>query len=363
MTRRTELLGLRVQREQRGIALHTVVEPVDERLEERHAADRVVERDLTLHASSLRTRPYPPSMIRVRRSPDAGSFLADAGPFLGEREAEHNLLFGICASLLHDPSAFGRGAPYLAIAEHDGRVVAAAVRTPPHNVVLSVTDDVAAIGSLAQDAHDATGSLPGVVGPSDVATAFARAWCDLVGCAATRRMANRIYRASHVTLPSGVPGAMRAYRDDNHALAIHWLDAFVREALPDEAADESSDDMLQRRLADPDGDVRFWEDRRQVRLVGELRPADPERHPGRPGVHATGASRQGIRQRAGGPDDGRAPRRPAPLLLPIHRPGEPDGERHLSTDRVRSRERRGALRVRLNACGQWTAMMRSSTAE
>ena len=249
VTRGTELLGLRVQREQRGIALHTVVEPVDERLEERHAADRVVERDLTLHASSLRTRPYPPSMIRVRRSPDAGSFLADAGPFLGEREAEHNLLFGICASLLHDPSAFGRGAPYLAIAEHDSRVVAAAVRTPPHNVVLSVTDDVAAIGSLAQDAHDATGSLPGVVGPSDVATAFARAWCDLVGCAATRRMANRIYRASHVTLPSGVPGAMRAYRDDDHALAIHWLDAFVREALPDEAADESSDDMLQRRLA------------------------------------------------------------------------------------------------------------------
>ena len=198
-------------------------------------------------------------MIRVRRSPDAGSFLADAGPFLSEREAEHNLLFGICASLLHNPSAFGLGAPYLAIAEHDSRVVAAAVRTPPHNVVLSVTDDVAAIGSLAQDAHDATGSLPGVVGPSDVATAFARAWCDLVGCAATRRMANRIYRASHVTLPSGVPGAMRAYRDDDHALATNWLDAFVREALPDEAADESSDDMLQRRLADPDGDVRFWE--------------------------------------------------------------------------------------------------------
>jgi len=72
-------------------------------------------------------------------------------------------------------------------------------------------------------------------------------------------MANRIYRASRATPPSGVPGAMRTYRNDDHALAIRWLDAFVREAFPDDATDESADDILQRRRADPDGDVRFWE--------------------------------------------------------------------------------------------------------
>jgi len=207
-------------------------------------------------------------MIRVRRSPDAASFLADAGSFLGEREAEHNLLFGICASLLHDPSSFGSDAAYLALVEDDGRVVAAAVRTPPHNVVLSVTDDILAIDQLAKDAHEALGTLPGVVGPSDVAAAFARAWCDLAGCAATLRMANRIYRASRATPPSRVPGALRAYRDDDHAIAIRWLDAFVREAFPDDATDASADDILQRRLADPDGDVRFWEvDGRVVSLA------------------------------------------------------------------------------------------------
>ena len=46
---------------------------------------------------------------------------------------------------------------------------------------------------------------------------------------------------------------------NERALAIGWLDAFVREALPDEATDEPSDAILGRRLADPDGDVRFWD--------------------------------------------------------------------------------------------------------
>ena len=70
-------------------------------------------------------------MIRVRRSPDARSFLAEAGPFLTEREAEHNLLLGISSSLLRDPSPFGQGPAYFAIVVDDDRVIGAALRTPP----------------------------------------------------------------------------------------------------------------------------------------------------------------------------------------------------------------------------------------
>jgi hypothetical protein len=198
-------------------------------------------------------------MIRVHRPPDARSFLAEAGPFLGEREAEHNLLLGICSSLLRDPEPFGRGPTYFAIVLDGDRVIGAALRTPPHNVVLSETDDPAAIGPLVLDAHDALGSVPGVMGPSLGASAFARGWCELSGGAATHRMANRIYQASHAAPPDGVPGAVRAYREDDHDLTIRWLDAFVREALPDQVMDDPSEDVLRRRLVDPDGGVRFWD--------------------------------------------------------------------------------------------------------
>jgi predicted GNAT family acetyltransferase len=198
-------------------------------------------------------------MIRVHRPPDARSFLAEAGSFLGEREAENNLLLGICSSLLRDPSPFDEGPAYLAIVEDDGRVIGAALRTPPHNLVLSESDDPSWIRPVVVDARNAMTSLPGVIGPSPAASAFARGWCELAGGEATRRMANRIYRAATATPPAGVPGAMRAYREDERTLTIGWLDAFVREAFPDEATNEPSDAILNRRLADPDGDVRFWD--------------------------------------------------------------------------------------------------------
>jgi uncharacterized protein len=200
-------------------------------------------------------------MIRVRRPTDVQTFLAEAGPFLAEREAEHNLLFGICSLLVRDPEPFGGGPPYLAISEDDGRIVGAAIRTAPHNLVLSETDDLAAIEPLVRDVRAAVDTLPGVLGPGEAASAFVRVWCEREAGIATLTMANRIYRASRAMPPSGVAGAMRPYRDDDHDLTIRWFDAFVREALPEEATSESSETLLRRRLDDPDGGLRLWEDR------------------------------------------------------------------------------------------------------
>jgi predicted GNAT family acetyltransferase len=208
-------------------------------------------------------------MIRVRRPPDVQTFLAEAGPFLAEREAEHNLLFGICSQLIRDPNPFGNGPPYLAFTEGDGGIVGTAVRTPPHNLVLSETDDLAAIEPLVQDVRSVVETLPGVLGPGKAASAFVRAWCEREGGGATLTMVNRIYRASTARPPSGIAGAMRSYREADHDLTIGWLDAFVQEALPEEALGDPTETLIRRRLADPDGGLRFWEDEgRPVSLAG-----------------------------------------------------------------------------------------------
>lgn len=199
-------------------------------------------------------------MMLVRRPPDVQTFLAEAGPFLAEREAEHNLLFGICSQLVRDPVTFGGGPAYLAISEVAGRIVGAAVRTPPHNLVLSEIDDLAAIEPLVADVGEAIDSLPGVLGPGKAASAFARTWCERDGGGVTLTMVNRIYRASRATPPSDVAGSMRPYRDADHDLVIRWFDAFVQEALPEEATSDSSESMLVRRLGDPEGGLRLWED-------------------------------------------------------------------------------------------------------
>lgn len=208
-------------------------------------------------------------MILVRRPPDVLTFLAQAGPFLAEREAQHNLLFGICSLLARDPAPFGEDPAYLAIAETEGRVLGVAVRTPPHNLVLSEMDDLAVIEPLVRDVRDAVGTLPGVLGPGKTASAFVRAWREHEGGGATLTMSNRIYRASMATPPSGVAGEMRPYRDDDHDLTIRWFDAFLMEALPDEAMREPTEALLRRRLDDPDGGLRLWEDEgRPVSLAG-----------------------------------------------------------------------------------------------
>ncbi len=68
--------------------------------------------------------------MQVERPPEADSFLARAGPFLLEREAEHNLIFGLAGRLRIDPRTYGEG-PYFAVLADDERIVGASMRTRP----------------------------------------------------------------------------------------------------------------------------------------------------------------------------------------------------------------------------------------
>jgi hypothetical protein len=195
--------------------------------------------------------------VRVERHEDANSFLARAGDFLSAREAEHNLILGLSSRLRVDPLLYGEE-PYFAVALDSERVVAATMRTPPHNLILSELDDDQALGPLADDAHDAFGSLPGVGGPRDAAERFVTLWEERTGATSRVVMRLRIYRAEHVERPTGIPGAMRPYEERDRGTAIAWMDAFVDEAMS-EPPPESSEEWLQRRAADPDSGIVMWE--------------------------------------------------------------------------------------------------------
>ena len=139
--------------------------------------------------------------MKLTRHDSADGFLAHAGEFLGAREAEHNLILGLSSRLRAAPLMYGEPA-YFAVVEEGGRVVGATMRTPPHNLILSELDDLAAIGPLLEDARAEFGSLPGVVGPKEPVARFAQAWRG----PARLEIAQRAFRADHVDAPSGVPG-------------------------------------------------------------------------------------------------------------------------------------------------------------
>jgi uncharacterized protein len=203
--------------------------------------------------------------VDVHRYAEADGFLEHAGEFLAAREAEHNLILGLSSRLRREPLLFGE-APYLAIVEERGRVVAAALRTPPHHLALSEIDDERAIEAIAIDVRAVFESVPGAVGPIQAVARFAELWQDATGARGHRALAQRIFRADRVEAPVGVPGSMRSYEESDREMGSRWFDEFVAEALPEGQPEPAG--MLERRLADPEGGLVFWEDGEAVCMAG-----------------------------------------------------------------------------------------------
>lgn len=197
---------------------------------------------------------------------DASSFRQQATPFLVGHEAEHSVMLGLASRLAHDPLFYG-SEPYLALALEGTQIACAAVRTPPHNLLLSVSADEAAIDAIAADVHDRFATLPGLVAPVGPGALFVELWRELTGATGRIAVSERVFRASSAIHPRDVPGQARAYRDDDWELVLSWFAAFEAEALP-EAPPVDAEDALRKRLADPDSGVLLWEDGGVVSIAG-----------------------------------------------------------------------------------------------
>jgi GNAT superfamily N-acetyltransferase len=151
-----------------------------------------------------------------------------AGEFLAAREAEHNLIFGICSQIEADPTQYPEP-PYLGAVLDGDRVVGAAIQTPPWRVVLSVMDEPAAVEALAVNL--AGRSIPGAVGPAESAGAFAAAWSRSAGVAAALTRHERAFRLRRVRPPRPAPGAMVRAEASHRPTLRAWVEAFHDEAI------------------------------------------------------------------------------------------------------------------------------------
>lgn len=205
------------------------------------------------------------SKLSVERFGTAQAFLETAGDFLAEREAEHNLIFGICANLRADPGS-PSVPPYLAAVSADGRVVAAGVMTPPWNFVLSCVDEPDAVTALAADLDAAGVSVPGTTSAVDSAQRFARLWCGSHGLTPRLVMAERIYRLERVIAPARVTGKARVATEADRELLVTWVDAFIAEALEPRSPEEASV-LVDRSFRTGSRTWYVWEDGEPVSVA------------------------------------------------------------------------------------------------
>ena len=201
---------------------------------------------------------------------DPQAFYAAAEAFLVANEAENNLLLGIAVDLIRS-TLYDDIDPYLATV-HDGeRVVAAALRTPPHNLVLSRAPS-AAIGLIVEDVLPVYPDLRGVLGPQATSRAFAAAWAGRSGQTPTPGTMQRIYQLEKVTPPTGIPGELRPVTRDDADLLMEWLGAFEFEAFGEAVRAATIDQRLAGYLEGRVRGLHLWHDGQPVSMVGYSGP-------------------------------------------------------------------------------------------
>jgi len=205
--------------------------------------------------------------VDTRRLSDPSEFLAAAGPLLVADEARHNLILGLAGTLRDRPGYYSEFR--LWCVEDDGEVVAAALQTPPLNVIVAEPAEPQALVALADTTAAEGIDLPGVVGAPPEADHFADAWESRSGTSRRLRRSSRIYRLDAVRPVANVAGRPRVATHEDRQLLVEWLDAFNAEALegvPSPLAE--SERMVDIRLRGPDSGFLLWVDDAPVSMAG-----------------------------------------------------------------------------------------------
>jgi hypothetical protein len=211
--------------------------------------------------------------MQVTRIEGVAEYIELVTPLLARAPARHNLILGLLDVLRRRPDTY-QGFHLWAVHD-DGRLVEAAMQTPPYNLALAEPSDATALAPLAAGIVDAGMRLPGVVGGVSEAETFAKAWTALVGGGTEIITSQGIYELTEVRDRGDAQGTERVARDADLDLIMAWHDAFVAEAVPDFAGDRESR-ARRTRSAVEEGGYWLWEvDGRPVSMTGSS-PAPPD---------------------------------------------------------------------------------------
>jgi len=209
----------------------------------------------------------------LRTFGSAAEFLQAARTSLEAHEAANSLMYGLALRLQRYPERI-KIPPYFAVVNSERGLEAAAMMTPPHNLVVMSAEGGPAEGafdSIARDLRRGRWSVPGVIGPNQPALGFARVWQRLTTRRYTLTIHERLYELTQVIPPPRPPGRMRLALPDEEDLVADWLYEFHLEALPNEPT-ALNDHREAARIRLADQDLYLWEDGQPVALAGRSRP-------------------------------------------------------------------------------------------
>jgi predicted GNAT family acetyltransferase len=198
--------------------------------------------------------------VKVVRPSDARAFLDAADPLLLADEARNNLILGICGTLVEDPDRFAE--KHFWVVDGDGgEPLAAAMRTPPYNLLLGGCRDESALAALVEEIDD----LPGVVGAHPEVDEFVRLWTGSHAVEPQMLREQGVYALEQVQPVPPAPGASRRATRDDLAMLLDWMTAFGEEVLEEKDPGRAeAREAVEHRLGAADGGFELWEDGGEV---------------------------------------------------------------------------------------------------
>jgi len=204
---------------------------------------------------------------------DAGAFLSTAGDFLHADPILNSVIITNVTKRRDGTAGDEAPATYLVVRDGSEAVVGAAMRTPPHGIVLSPMPAAATepvVDALLSACPDAVG----VSGAVAQAEEFAVSWTGRTKQTYDVGVRMRIHRLDEVCPPVHVPGRARPAAEGDVELIAAWSEAFVAEVqadLPRTRRQTAAHHGMARRDVEArvaDGRAWVWEDAGVASYVG-----------------------------------------------------------------------------------------------
>lgn len=164
---------------------------------------------------------------------DIGQFCDLCFPFLIQKEAENNLLFGILNNLKTNLQTYSeKHQPVLISITENGVLKLISLQTPPYNQVISYTEDLTTIPFLVEELSHTTPDIPGILGFKEGAQKFGQLWTKKHHKTLQLDMHERVYQLEEVNPETLGTHEFQLATIADKQLIHEWTKAFTLEATP-----------------------------------------------------------------------------------------------------------------------------------
>ena len=176
--------------------------------------------------------------MEARFYEEVDDFYDIAYPFLLAREAENNLLLKILISLKENIHDIGKKRPLLFSLTDNDDVKLISLRTPPHDLLISYTDNLDTIDVLVEELTKRNEKLPGVLSFKKAADKFTELWCERKLLKPHLLRKERIYKLVEVSKDTIGNRQFSIASKTHQKIVLKWAEEMLKEALADATEDD-----------------------------------------------------------------------------------------------------------------------------